>query len=141
MVYTTLDDFGFPLKQATFWFQNKMQFDLFKTRNFTLDHFIQRISIHTGLVSNTFQTSSSNRSSKILRSTGTKNLGLRGVTPQKLISFGPPHMDNFAIFLDFSYFFSCICLPPWNIRGVSPLTENFRRGYVPPSPALHLPPV
>ena len=65
-------------------------------------------------------------SSKILKGTGTKILGLRGV---KLIGFGPfvyclwGILLLFFTFLSFLYFalFSCpIFLPPWNFKGERP---------------------
>ncbi len=51
---------------------------------------------------------SGGESSKILKGTGMKNVGLRGVTHRKLIGFCPFTyyiMENFATFLDFSFLF------------------------------------
>ena len=69
---------------------------------------------------------------KILRGTGTKILGLGGVTPSKTHEFWPIcflPLDNFTAFLDFSLLMLSFSLLFFFLLGISggdvPLTENF----------------
>ncbi len=63
------------------------------------------------------------RKLKILRGTGTKKLGLRGVTPSKTNLFWPICLlpvDNFATFLDFSFLFLIFLYYNNNYAGIYP---------------------
>ena len=79
----------------------------------------------------------------ILRGTGTKKLGLRGLPPRKVIGFGPfclLPMGHFTTCLDFSFLFfifSLLFFFLFRFFGGSPsFAENFRGGgQVPQSPA------
>ena len=88
---------------------------------------------------NVYIMASGGGSSEFLRGTGTTNLGLKGVTPLKTHRFWPIYflpMNNFAIFLDFSFlFFSFLYyfLPSQNCRGDIPPLKIL--GGTPPSTA------
>ena len=76
---------------------------------------------------------------KILRGTGTKNLGLRGVTPRKRVGFGPFVYCLWTILLLFSFFsflffifISYFFFLPGILGGDVPLTENLRWTRPPP---------